>query len=184
MPFTETCARSALISITLLLLPPLASSAELTGGDFRAALQYVDLGKGGLAQQILTDPAGTIVVVGMISDTQLTGITTPATLRSKILVARFDRDGQPLSRFIFGSSGYDQPTGAAIDSGGNIYITGSTLSPGYFVDDPSNSRNDFPLVDPLMPNTAGPAFVTKLDAAGSRLLFSTRLGGAKSLSFG
>ena len=57
----------------------------------------------------------------------------------------------------------------AVDAAGNVYLTGAT-----------NSRN-FPLANPLQANFGGgtlDAFVTKLNAAGSALVYSTYLGGS------
>ncbi len=56
----------------------------------------------------------------------------------------------------------------AVDASGNAYITGTTLSANY------------PLASPLQPVRGGgiDAFVTKIDAAGAALVFSTFLGGS------
>ncbi len=58
----------------------------------------------------------------------------------------------------------------AIDESGNIYVTGYTFSV------------DFPTATPLQPETGGDydAFVLKLNAAGSMLIYSTYLGGSDS----
>jgi len=71
-----------------------------------------------------------------------------------------------------GSAGYTHSEGAAIalDSSGNAYVTGSTDWTG------------FPMVSPLQPQHGGgyhDAFVAKLNATGSALLYSTYLGGSK-----
>ncbi len=70
-----------------------------------------------------------------------------------------------------GGSGSDNGLGIAIDSSGNAYITGNT-----------NSTN-FPTMNPIQASLVGSesAFVTKLNAAGSALVYSTYLGGS---SFG
>jgi len=67
-----------------------------------------------------------------------------------------------------GGSGNDQGFGIAVDSAGNAYVTGQTDSV------------DFPLSNPLQGAIAGVthAFVTKLNAAGSALVYSTYLGGS------
>jgi hypothetical protein len=67
------------------------------------------------------------------------------------------------------SSGEDGGESVAVDSAGDAYVTGST-----------NSTN-FPTMNPLQPaygGGAGDAFVTKLNAAGSALVYSTYLGGS------
>jgi hypothetical protein len=67
-----------------------------------------------------------------------------------------------------GGSDVDWGDGIAVDSAGNAYVTGETYS------------TDFPTANPLQPaNTAyWDAFVTKLNAAGSALVYSTYLGGS------
>lgn len=69
-----------------------------------------------------------------------------------------------------GGSGDDRGFGIAVDSSGNAYLTGLT-----------NSSTNFPRVSALQ-NTFGggtwDSFVTKLNAAGSALVYSTFLGGS------
>jgi uncharacterized repeat protein (TIGR01451 family) len=69
-----------------------------------------------------------------------------------------------------GGADSDGATGIAVDAGGNAFVTGYT-----------NSFN-FPTIDPAQGVTGGPidAFVTKLNASGSSLLYSTYLGGLAS----
>jgi hypothetical protein len=64
-----------------------------------------------------------------------------------------------------GGSGDDSGIAIAVDSEGNTYLTGSTNSP------------DFPTVNPIQPTRyATLAFVTKMNADGTALLYSTYLG--------
>jgi len=58
--------------------------------------------------------------------------------------------------------------GIAVDSAGHVYLTGFTSSP------------DFPTANPFQAALAGccDAFITKLNAAGSALVYSSYLGGA------
>ena len=70
-----------------------------------------------------------------------------------------------------GGSSYEGGSGIAIDSAGDAYVTGQTGS------------TDFPTVNPLQATyrgTNGNAFVAKLNAAGSALVYSTYLGGSLS----
>jgi hypothetical protein len=69
-----------------------------------------------------------------------------------------------------GGSGFDWGAGIAVDSAGNAYVTGWT------------SSIDFPTKNPLQPSNGGgangyDAFVSKINAAGSELIYSTYLGG-------
>jgi hypothetical protein len=67
-----------------------------------------------------------------------------------------------------GGSGFDQGVGIAVDAAGNAYVTGTTVS------------NDFPTKNAIQPAYAGgaDAFVTKINADGSALVYSTYLGGS------
>ena len=73
-----------------------------------------------------------------------------------------------------GGSNYDQGNGIAVDSSGNAYVTGYTAS------------SDFPTVSPIQATNKGVAdngenaFVAKLSADGSQLVYSTYLGGSVS----
>lgn len=71
------------------------------------------------------------------------------------------------STFI-GGNVFDAATGIELDSSQNVYITGRTTSP------------NFPTVNPIQGTFAGgssDAFVMKLNAAGTALVYSTYLGG-------
>jgi fibronectin type III domain protein/beta-propeller repeat-containing protein len=84
-----------------------------------------------------------------------------------VTVFKADGSGFVYSTFLGGESA-DQGYGIALDSAGDAYVTGATLS------------NDFPLKSPIQ-NTYGgnqDAFVAALNPAGSALLYSTYLGGS------
>lgn len=69
-----------------------------------------------------------------------------------------------------GGAGVDRGQGIDIDGAGNAFVTGSTTSP------------DFPTRAPLQAVLRGPsdAFVSKLNLAGSALVYSTYLGGTSA----
>ncbi len=69
-----------------------------------------------------------------------------------------------------GGSGDDIGTGIAVDTAGNAYVVGYTNSP------------NFPTVNALQSSNAGgvDAFVSKINAAGSALVYSTYLGGSSA----
>ncbi len=102
--------------------------------------------------------------------------------RSDVFVTKLDTDQSGDSSLVYstylggsGQSANEEGFGVAVDSHGNVYVTGFTQSddfPTYNAYD--NSRDD----DPLNPNdTSNDVFVTKLDSSGSSLLYSTYLGG-------
>ena len=78
-----------------------------------------------------------------------------------------DDDMTPLYTTYLGGDGEDVPSGIAIDGSGEVLLAGWTRS------------TDFPTVGGVQPELAGStdAFVAKLNADGSTLLFSTYLGG-------
>jgi hypothetical protein len=71
-----------------------------------------------------------------------------------------------------GGSGTDSASGIAVDKNGNAYVTGSTSSANFPV--PAATQGS------LAGGSGTDAFVTKLNAAGSQLLFSTYLGGTST----
>ncbi len=83
-------------------------------------------------------------------------------------VAKLDPSGSALvySTYLGGDS-LDLGEGIAVDASGSAYIAGSTLS------------TDFPTASPFQGSSSvgGDAFVTKLNPAGSALVYSTYLGG-------
>lgn len=86
------------------------------------------------------------------------------------VVAKIDATGSHLVYSTYlGGSGNDYSNGIAVDTSGNAFITGSTASP------------DFPTASALYATHAGgtyDAFVTKIDAFGSNLIYSSYLGGS------
>ena len=93
-------------------------------------------------------------------------------------VAKFDPAQEGAASLVYSThlGGSERETGRAIavDADGNAYVTGYTLS------------NDFPTHNPLYPDLRGvlfDSFVSKLNADGSALLFSTYLGGNRAAAF-
>jgi Calx-beta domain/Beta-propeller repeat len=78
--------------------------------------------------------------------------------------------------FVQPARGNDEARGIAVDSDGQVYVTGTTTS-----------NNDFPVTANAIQKAIAPnaistedVFVTKLNGAGNGLIYSTRLGGAAS----
>jgi hypothetical protein len=70
----------------------------------------------------------------------------------------------------------DSGHGVSVDRAGNAYVTGQTTSDDFPVRDPFQSAH-------VHGSLISDAFVTKLNSAGDRLIFSTYLGG-KGNDFG
>jgi hypothetical protein len=83
-------------------------------------------------------------------------------------VAKFSANGTLVYSTYLGGDNQDAATAIAVDSSGNAYITGGTSSSG------------FPTINAYQPSLQGnsDAFVAKLNATGSALLYSTFLGGS------
>jgi uncharacterized repeat protein (TIGR01451 family) len=84
-------------------------------------------------------------------------------------VTKFNATGSALIYSTYlGGSGIEIDSDIAVDSLGNAYVAGGTES------------MDFPVASPFQSNLNGTrdAFVTKLNAAGSALVYSTYLGGS------
>lgn len=83
-------------------------------------------------------------------------------------VARLAADGASLVYSTYlGGENEDLGIGIAVDAGGNAFVTGET------------SSADFPVRNPLMAPAGGKdLFVSKVNPAGTELVFSTTLGGS------
>src|SRR6185312_6735124 len=94
--------------------------------------------------------------------------TFPGTTFQTGFVTKLQRDGKGLiySSYLGGSE-TDQPSSIAVDSSGQAHVVGATQSA------------NFPLRNPLRQfGGLMDAFVTKISASGSTLLYSTYLGGS------
>ncbi|MGH9855096.1 MAG: SBBP repeat-containing protein, partial [Blastocatellia bacterium] len=88
-----------------------------------------------------------------------------------VFVAKLNAAGTALVYSTFlGGSGADSGHGVSVDAQGNVYLTGSTLSPNFpgAMNPPGGNFDGAP-----------DGFVTKLNATGSAIVYSTYLGGAR-----
>ena len=96
--------------------------------------------------------------------------TTSSLTGRNVFVTKLNAQGSALAYSTYlGSTGSDLAYGVAVDGSGNAYVTGYT-----------DASSNFPTTTNLLPNRTRSnedAFVTKLNATGSGLLFSAFLGG-------
>jgi hypothetical protein len=127
------------------------------------------------ASAVAVDSSGSAYVTGETSGVQFPttsgafSLTRPSGVGGGF-VTKFSADGGSLvySTYLGGTTGSDYGTGIAVDSGGAAYVTGETQS------------TDFPIKNAFQTTLSGieDAFVTKLNPAGSALMYSTYLGGS------
>ena len=94
----------------------------------------------------------------------------PLGSRFDAFVSKLNADGSALVYSTYlGGRGFDQGTSIVIDESGNGYVTGHTLSPNF-----PTTAGAFKTIYP----GGDDAFVSKLNADGSALVYSTYLGGS------
>jgi len=119
---------------------------------------------------IAVDANGNVYVSGA-TDSSDFPLSTLGSLPAGIdhaFVAKLDATGSNLIYADYlGGSGGDYGYGIALDASNNVYVTGSTAS------------SDFPMVNPFQGTYPGSfnAFLSKISADGSSLLYSTYFGG-------
>jgi len=145
-----------------LVIDPVLSYSTFLGGN------QDDFGRG-----IAVDAAGNAYVVGVTSSANFPvvagGFQTTLSGFENVFVTKLNAAGSALiySTYIGGSRG-EEGAAIAVDAVGNAYLTGDT------------SSTDFPVTAGAFqsPLTGQPmVFVTKLNASGSALLYSARMGG-------
>jgi photosystem II stability/assembly factor-like uncharacterized protein len=144
----------------LVIDPVLGYSTYLGGNDYDEA------------DAIAVDGAGNAYVTGMIYSTDFPTAgalqpTAPSTPNA--FVTKINASGTALIYSTYlGGSGDDYGYGIAVDASGNAYVIGTTYS------------DNFPTANPIQAHLNGLAsdlFVTKLNPAGTALVYSTYLGG-------
>jgi hypothetical protein len=121
---------------------------------------------------IAADPAGNTYVIGV-----------PEHPTGAVCASKLDPDGDLVFSSCFGGSSTAVVTNIEVDRQGNTILAGSAYSP------------DFPMKDPVQSRCASfgspgyeemwfaDIFVTKLDARGREILFSTCLGGTRPMEY-
>ncbi len=127
-----------------------------------------------LARAVALDTTGNVYITGQTASANLAtpgavGTTRGDQFSFDAFVARFTNRGS-LDYFTYlGGEGSDAGYGIAADSSGNAYVTGTTTSSSFPTANPIQATNG---------GSVGDAFVTKINSAGSALMYSTFLGGS------
>ena len=128
-------------------------------------------GSGDTGYSIAVDASGSAYVTGATNSADFP-LETPLQRgfggSTDVFVSKFSADGSELLyTTYFGGSSADLGYAIVLDAAGDIYVTGDTQS------------TDFPLMNPVQPALGGSAdvFVARLSADGSKLVYSTYLGG-------
>jgi len=127
-----------------------------------------------IGNAIAVDSTGNAYVTGETASTNFptAGAIQPTrggAASNDVFVTKLNATGGALVYSTYlGGSGEDLGFGIAVDLAGNAYVTGQTAS------------TNFPTRNPLQPSLSGgtDGFVTKLNANGSDLMYSTYLGGS------
>jgi len=123
-------------------------------------------------RRIALDHSGAAYIVGATNSpdfpTSVGALQTRYGGDTDAFVAKLSPSGALLYSTFLGGSSPDNGFDIAVNSSGNAYVTGNSRS------------TDFPIIKPLQKSLRGDsdAFVAKLNATGSALLFSTYLGGS------
>ncbi len=129
--------------------------------------------------------ASTSIAVDDLSNAYVTGNTSSADFpvtegayqttigtSNKIFVTKLNGSGANLAYSTFlGGDDYDIANSIVVDNFTNVYLTGQTSSENFPVSDGAYQTNN---------NGNNDAFVTKLNASGNNLIYSTYLGGSLS----
>jgi len=146
--------------------------AKLNPGGLLIYATYLGGGANETASAIAIDPAGSAYIIGTTFSTNFPTVAAFQSVKGAqqdAFVAKINPGGTAwVYSTYLGGNAADEGYGIAVDAAGNAYLTGYTAS------------TNFPVQSPFQGSSAGDvdAFVTKLNPAGSALVYSTYLGGS------
>jgi Beta-propeller repeat len=150
---------------------------SISGPSSRIYFTYVGGSGDDVANAITVDNTGATYITGKTTSSSLPSAVGSLSGTQDAFVAKLNPTGTiAFTSYLGGSGGpsgdFDEGIAIALDSSGNIYVTGSTTS------------TDFPTVSAINGGTAlqGPndAFITEFNSSGSSKNFSTYFGGTGS----
>ncbi len=150
--------------------------AKVNGaGSSLAWSTYLGGSGGESAYGIAIDTSGNVYVTGYTSSSDFPtagGFDATYGGNSDAFVTKIKSDGTArIWSSYLGDTEYDEARAVAVDESGNVYVTGHTHSPNF------PSSGGFDTTYGGVGNDNGDAFVTKVDAVGSTLAWSSFLGG-------
>ena len=183
-----------------LIIDPVLSYASYLGGSALDTIGNAigdDGGSFNYTQGLAIDSAGSAYVTGTTYSTdfpvenpfQSTNNVTPSNSRAPTtFVTKFSPNGTSLAYSTYlGGSGADYAYAIAVDSNGNAYVTGQTFSNDFPITSgaynpfcaggPKGGPSPNPEISTCSPAGPNSAYVTKLNATGTALVYSTFLGG-------
>jgi len=148
--------------------------AKISSSGTLAYSAYLGAGGSDFPAAIAVDATGNAYVAGYTSSVSfpVTSGALQVAFRGgyyDAFVAKLNQSGSALLYSTYlGGSGNDTATGIAVNAAGEAYVSGQTAS------------GDFPVVSAFQTSRGGSndAFVAKLNAAGTGLVYSTYLGGS------
>jgi hypothetical protein len=147
-----------------LIIDPIIEYATFLGGSDD------DRGLG-----VAVDPQGNAYIAGLTTSYNFLAVNARASVRNgaaDAFVTKLSPAGSIIWSTYYGGSGHEQARGIAVDAHGDAYITGVTDSANL-----PRDNNNYSLQAEKGSTSFTDAFVAKLSADGTDLLYSTYLGG-------